>query len=116
MLVGGDLPPNFPEDKFQDLLEKMGDKARQIGLYVNGAALNVDEEGEPLTGEKRHVLVMQFTVGDVAFSKRVQDPEEDQFDTEFKKFESGQVKDQVEDIRQRYLKGQADDGDQEEAG
>ena len=95
------LPPEIPEEKFESLVDKLADDSRKIGLYVNGVALNVDEDDTP---DKMHMLVMQFVIGDVAFSDRVQDPEADEFDLEFKKIEKGTIIDQMQNIREQYEK------------
>jgi len=95
------LPPEIPEEKFEALVDKFADESRKIGLYVNGVALNVDEDDIP---DKKHMLVMQFVIGDVAFSDRIQDPEADEFDLEFKKIEKGTIIDQMQNIREQYEK------------
>lgn len=98
-----ELPPDLPDEKLQPLIEELKEQAQKIGLYVSAVALNVDhgdpDETDPDAAvERRHQLMMQFTLGSQAFSNRVQDPESDNFDTEFKKIESGALQDNVSDI------------------
>lgn len=94
------LPPDLPEDKLRPLLEKFTDGARKLGLYTEGIAINVDANPD---GPPQHKLVAQFSIGDQAFTKRVQDPESDSIDHEFRKIEGQTLRDQWEEIRRKHL-------------
>lgn len=108
----GELPKDLPEEKLREKVEELEDKCRKVGLYLNGVALNIDqgpqdeEDTDPI---KAHSLLVQFGIGDVAFSKRIQDPEQDKMDDEFRVIAAADVDDDMERIRQQYLKGQDED-------
>ena len=99
---GAPLPPDIPEEKLRPLLEKFTDGARRLGLYTEGISVHVDANPDPGSPPK-HKLVAQFSLGDQAFSKRVQDPETDQMNHEFRKIEGQSVRDQWEEIRRQHL-------------
>lgn len=97
------LPEDVPEEKLKELADVLSDKSRKIGLYSLGVGFIEDpdsEEGEP----SQHTLVMQYQIGDIAFSPRVQDPETDQMNDEFRKIATATIDDDVEEIKKRYLK------------
>lgn len=110
-----ELPPDLPEDKMSELIEGVTEGARKIGLYTTGVGFLVDERDEEEHPEKEHKLLMSFRIGDVAFSPRIQDPEQDEFNDQFRRIAASSVDDEVEDIRRRYSKEQETDGN-EEAG
>lgn len=56
------------EAKAKAAFDLVEDKARQIGLYADEAVVMMMPDGNP-------VLVVNFMIGDVAFSERVQDPQ-----------------------------------------
>lgn len=63
-------PPDFGdfEIKAKAAFERLEDKARKMGLYVDHVQAVMGADGEL-------VLVADFILGDVAFSDRVQNPE-----------------------------------------
>lgn len=103
MFASDDLPPELPEEELRTLVEAVSEDLRKIGLYMNGVAVNIDTDEDP--DNRSHTLMVQCSIGAVAFSNRVQAPEEDQFDTEFKKIELGAQDDHITDILKRYEKG-----------
>jgi hypothetical protein len=50
------------------------------------------------------MLVMQYQVGDVAFSPRVQDPETDQINDQFREIALDSLDDDVQSIKDKYRK------------
>lgn len=97
-----ELPDDVPHEAFQTLVESFQEAARKNGLYLEGAALNVDQRGEEEDGTRRHLLVTHFRLGEHAFSKTVQDPEGDKFDHEFRKIANGTTEDAVDEIKRKY--------------
>lgn len=75
--------------KAGDLLEP---ELRRVGVYVDNTNIVEFPDGTP-------VLVIDAYLGNVAFSKRVQDPEQHDFDREFKKMTFGTVADDFLDAR-----------------
>ena len=75
--------------KAADMLEP---ELRRIGVYSDSTHVLEFPDGTP-------VLVIDAYLGDVAFSKRVQDPEQHDFDREFKKMTLGTVADDFLDAR-----------------
>lgn len=125
-----ELPPDIPEEKFKDLIDELTNRARKIGLYLTGVSFHVDvtndqpEQEDPTVGpveeqlpdteeitDKKHLLVMAFQVGDIAFAPRVQDPETDKFNDEFRKIDSHATYEEFEAIRNKYLKKKDDSSD-----
>lgn len=110
-----ELPKDIPAEKLEALVGELKERSNKIGLYMNAVSLNVDGGDDDIPEDLRHhKLMAQFTLGDVAFSKRVQDPESDGFDTDFKKIEHGALKDTVKDIveqTRRELAGDEDETD-----
>lgn len=99
---GDDLPPDpFEPDgtaheEIKELVSKLEDATRKIGLYLEDVAvaspdqttaLNALTNKEALTeavtsGEASLILVGTFAIGDIAFSKRTLDPEQHKVDDE----------------------------------
>lgn len=77
--------------------EALEDELRRIGLYVQTTNI-VDPEktGQPMPGV---VVYMECLIGDLAFTKRVQDPVQHEFDHEFRKIEHSTVADDFLDLR-----------------
>lgn len=95
-------PPNDPNEEYYEklapVIEKLQEEARKIGLYVSAAFLQPDPMTIP--GEKTEPrIIVTFAVGDVAFSDRVQNPEQDEVEDQFRGIEHGMVRDQVEEIK-----------------
>lgn len=63
-------------DRFRELPDQM----RQIGLYLEGEP-GIAQIPTPMG--PRLAVVAQWQIGKVAFSKRVQHPEDDRFDDQF---------------------------------
>lgn len=70
---------------------ELEDAARQIGLYMDEAAVMGDEN--------QVALVARFSIGKIAFSDRVQHPEKYTVDRELAQMEIGVAKDEFLDAR-----------------
>lgn len=98
-----ELPPEIRAqfDLLIERSEKLIDKARQIGLYIEG---HPQVQIVPTPGGMAAALVVQYTIGKVAFSDRVQNPEKDKFDDQFRVMEIEAQDDDFLDERQRIAK------------
>lgn len=99
------LPASLPEEKMQPLMEKFTAAARRIGLNPQAIALNLDKSPEP-GDEAKHSLIVQFEIGDRAFSVQVQDPETDKMNDQFRKIARADVDDEIDRIRRQYEDGE----------
>lgn len=119
--------PDALEQKFRadtDLLierySALEDEARKLGLYVDDHQISSVHTHVGGACADRAGLVAQFSIGDLAFSKRVQDPAGYDFDQSFRELELDAQTDEWLDARARIQKNIAagrdalDDGDDEE--
>lgn len=91
-----DTEPN-PDDENIELftkIEPLEDAARQIGLYLEEAGVIQNQTGE-------QAIFVNFAIGDVAFSDRVQHPERYTVDTEFRNMQTNMARDDFLDARAR---------------
>lgn len=98
-----DLP--YTEEQLGGLIERFEDQTRKIGLYLKHAGLHVEPSSLDKTESEDPKLVMIFGIGSVAFSPRIQDPEQDEINDQFRQIASSSVDDDIESIRKRYKKG-----------
>lgn len=82
------------ELKAKAAFEQIEDKARQMGLYYDSARAVMLPDGEL-------VLMVDFILGDVAFSDRVQNPQRYSTDTLLRTMEKGQQDDDFLNERER---------------
>lgn len=119
-MTDGNLPVPFePDDETQqvirELVEKLGDNARKLGLYLEGVGVmaNPDSDLDAIrnaqmfkdavkSGAANVAVIGTFTVGDVAWEKRTLDPEQDEIDNEARMI----LPDPVEELRQKMLRAQ----------
>lgn len=91
------------EAKSRELLDALEDKARQIGLYLEQGGVvpppGFEGDGTPPV----LAVVCDFVIGDVAWSKRVQDPEQHAFDKDFKAIQDDVEQDDLSAMEQRLL-------------
>ncbi len=92
------LPDGVTESQVNDLIRGVMEATDLLGLYADPMV-----HLENLNG--RLILNVQFRIGKVAFTKRVQDPEQDETDTAFHQIETEEVKDRVRDITARFRRG-----------
>lgn len=87
---------------FHEKAEAVENAARKIGLYVQDMGLaHAPRHGGPVDEElgDNPVMVGLFTIGDVAFSDRVLNPETDSIDKEFRQMTVVAEKEQFDDLR-----------------
>lgn len=102
----------LPVDKVEPLLERVQDDFRKVGLYLSGVLVQEDarpdDELEP--GEQRtHRLMLQFDLGDLAFSTRMDAPEVAATDDTFREIANADIEERVAELRGLYGKGKGED-------
>lgn len=106
-------PPEPSDEQINHAHEKAEELeglARRLGLYVEGFQLGVTEVED---GSLKMLIIAEFLPGDVAWSNRVQDPETDQMDVEFRAIQSDLEADEFENYR-RQLAERLEASDDEE--
>jgi hypothetical protein len=92
-------------DKWIKMVEECGPKfetvLRKLGIYVVDMGLAPDPRQAFSQDPLAPVLVINGTIGDVAFSERVQHPVEERLDVEFKKLDNQMSKQEFEDLREK---------------
>lgn len=101
------------ENRFKDAAEVLAEGARKVGLYVEDMGVVMSPPGS--FDEPTPVMVCNFNIGDQAFSARVQDPDQDQMETEFKKLARQAETDNFEQLRERLARGEVFKADEAEA-
>lgn len=102
-----DSVSSLTEEQVTPLLEKTQDEFRKIGLYLSGVIVQEDirPDAELEPGEHRvHRLMVQFDLGEIAFSTRMTDPEAAGVDDTFREIAAADVEEQIEEIRRKYGK------------
>jgi hypothetical protein len=95
------LPFGATMEQVEALVKQAEEDLAKIGLYAEPAA-------QSRHGDDELYLLMNFRVGDVAFTKRVQDPETDKTDDVIRGMESNAVFETRDEIIERYKrKGQS---------
>lgn len=104
--------------EFEAVVEDLANKAKHLGLYVisstvatDNADLVGDDEEEfdkhpdvkklIESGEASFALMVQFTVGDMAFDTRVQNPTQHEQDMEFRRMMPTEAELTADSIRER---------------
>ncbi len=129
--LGGNIDIFNPDDHdaLAKLTEEVGTRGEQLGLYlrdVSVATSDVDAARQGATdpasvaeliksGEAKFVLVATYTIGDLAFSKRVQDPAQDEIDQTVRSMLPDPATELREKLAKRIAEGKSifDDGDEE---
>ena len=99
-------PDGVDPEQYHEAVDKIEEAMRKVGLYMNGVMVAKDPAGQD-------VMFMTFNVGDVAFSERIQSPEQDKFNDEIRGIESdfaqqekkdlhSELKDDLEDLDGEY--------------
>lgn len=95
------------EDDFFELNQKVDsleEVARKCGVYLEDASVIL----LPTPMGPRQAIVANFTVGDVAFARRVQDPEQDQIDKAFQQMTHTLGMDEFLETREQMKKNVAE--------
>lgn len=92
----------IPEEKLRELSERLEDRARKRGLYLAGIAVSVVQDPEGTGTPAPYVVQATFQVGSVAFSLRVQDPEQDAVEDQVREFERDISEAQWNELREQY--------------
>jgi hypothetical protein len=118
------MPDPFEPDEgtqqlIRDIVEKLGDQTRKIGLYLEGvgvmshpdqpsaltAVRNAESFKEAVqSGEANVVVVGTFVVGDIAFATRTLDPEQEEIDNAAREI----LPDPVEEMKEKLRRAQAE--------
>lgn len=96
------LPEGISQDQVNDLIRRMMGAAELIGLYAD-PLVQVERLTSPIAeGNDRLLLHVVFQIGQVAFTKRVQNPEQDQVDDTVRTIETGVSYDRSEEIKDKF--------------
>lgn len=87
-------------EHFKAKVTKLEELARKLGLYMDRVTMT--DMATPLG--TRWCIVADFTIGDVAFVKRVQDPEQAKIDKQFKQMTHGMGTDEFLELREQMKK------------
>lgn len=114
-------PTEPNEEDAQRLMEELENAARKLGLYAENLAIGVPSGGPyaSLLGDgEKVVVVAQFTVGDIAWSDRVQNPQQEDADMEFRKMAVDLEKDAFEakraELERKLKEGKPIFGDEDD--
>lgn len=89
------LPEGVTEEQVDSLIREFLAATEKIGLYGSPhVAVDVDQG--------KVCLFMSFEIGDLAFSKRVQNPEQDKVDSQFHQIETEAVRDRFQAIKDKF--------------
>jgi hypothetical protein len=98
------------EDELREKMATLESTLRAAGLYVDrfqvimpGDAEDVDPTQHAAQTPGNAVVVVECYVGDVAFSKKIQEPEQADYDAEFRQMTRGLLSDTFEEERRRML-------------
>lgn len=86
-------------DLFREKADALESAARKVGLYIRDVGLTMGPVHTDEGIQVQPVMVGNFTVGDQAWSARVQNPEQDTTETEFRKMAVEMEKDKFEETR-----------------
>lgn len=91
-----------PMDQFGELFREKADElenaARKVGLYIRDAGLTMIPTHD-ITSPLAPALVANFTVGDQAWGDRVQNPDKNSTEAEFRKMAVEMEKDKFEETK-----------------
>jgi len=101
-------PQEEPEDPWARALSEISpeieSKLRKIGVYVIDVGLAPNPHQAHTPEPLPPVFVINATIGDVAWSERVQNPVENRMGVEFRKLEQQMQVQQFEDLQERMRK------------
>lgn len=109
------LPMEPPSDEDREIIDKLEEIGRKLGLHLTGAAVHghphEEEQEEETDDDSEKILVGVFSISSGAFSKRVLYPEEREIDTEFRSMAINAERDNFIDIREKIRKRLAEGKD-----
>jgi hypothetical protein len=82
---------------FKEKMSDIEDIARRNGLYARDAGLAIAPDFE--SGSTRPVIVANFSVGDAAWSDRVQNPKQDTTESEFRQLAAQAERERFEEMK-----------------
>lgn len=96
----------YSEERYRALHDELEKKLEKIGCYVRNTGFQqpVDNDGN-FVGDP--FLILECQVGGVAWLPRVQDPEQDKFNDEFRGIEGDESKEEFEEIRRKAAERRA---------
>lgn len=100
---GSYLPDGVTEDQVTALVEDVLEKIKKVGLYCKGAHVAVGDDD--LGDEPVLMIHGMFTFGKVAFTPRIQDPEQDAVDDQFNVIERYENEATAESIVESFKRG-----------
>jgi hypothetical protein len=96
-------------DIFREKMEELEPIARKMGLYVQSAGLTIAPPEQNPSGAPMPVLLAHFTIGDVAWSDRVQNAEQYSTEAQFRQIAVQSEKEKFEEM-QRDLQARLSEG------
>jgi len=106
------MPKKDNHDEYMEKVAALEDVARQLGLYMEGSAVIMQDETEQL-------LAVRFSLGDIAFADRTLNPEADNMERKFGELKAETEKSEYEETKERMRRNVAagrdplDDGEDE---
>lgn len=101
--VASQLPDGVSEEQADALVKAVLDEIEKLGLYIRHAHMGVTEP-DPF-GNPTLVIYGIFSLGKIAFTERVQNPEQDEFDDTFRQIESDETALATIDIIESFRRG-----------
>ena len=90
------LPDGVTEEMVKDRLKEMAEVLSRLGIYSSPDLIcDVDDDG-------KIAIFVTAEIGDLAFSSRVQDPEQTEVDKTFHQFETDAVRDRFQEIKDKF--------------
>lgn len=112
------LPDGASEEKVEALAREIMEACELLGLYAEQhyqVELTHDHDVAGGCEEDYIVLHIPFRIGEVAFTTRVQAPEQDKTDDSFRTIVSADVNDAVEQLKNRFRKREGETPPSEES-
>lgn len=93
------------DERHRKCISDLETAARKIGLYLDQAAIAATPDTEPGAEPTRLMVMVGFTIGDLAWSARTQDPETAAFDHSFREMRVEQEDAEFEAMRRQWKEG-----------
>lgn len=100
----GERVSDLPPEKVHALLERVEDAYRKKGLYLSGVMVQEDMTPDDADEPREHRMIVQFDLGDLAFSEKMDDPENAEINDQLRGIEHAELDRQIEEIREQYRK------------